>query len=255
MTISTVAGSITAAFVPYHSGEEQEFEIILYNGTPSDLTFRWRLQLGDDEWDEGLGEVPESDFAILTRIPVDALNERPVVHWEIWPEDKQFLPFARSQKIKASSLFRALQRLDWLDAEAYTLEVAPALTAKPEEKLPDLTWLDESAWPTAEEMKPADSVHTMASVDNEVDLHIEVLRSDHGTLSPGEKLEAQLKACDAYLQKALIAGHNSVYLIHGVGSGRLRLAIHKLLSDYPHVRSYRNAYHPRYGFGATEVRF
>jgi dsDNA-specific endonuclease/ATPase MutS2 len=107
-------------------------------------------------------------------------------------------------------------------------------------------------------MEPAQyslAARDVSTVDNEIDLHIEALRADYASLSSAEKLNEQLKATDAYLQRALIAGHHRVYLIHGIGSGKLRQAIHTLLADYPHVKSFRNAFHPRYGLGATEVRF
>lgn len=245
---------IQAAFVPHGSGD-QELELILINSTGVSISFRWRLRLGDKEYASGTGAVAGDDFAILTRLPLDALNDRPVISWEIWPEDKRYLPFSRDHRIKASSFFSSKRLLDALGTEAHVLEVAAKLVQKPEEKPPDLSWLDEEAWPSASEFKRVDYGRDITTVDNEIDLHIEALRKDHESLSVPDKLKVQLKSCDEYLQRALIAGHNHVYIIHGVGSGKLRQAVHNMLKDYPHVKSFANVFHPRYGFGATEVRF
>jgi len=246
---------VQAVFVPYAENELAEFELILLNTTGIGVSFRWEMRLGDEKHSSGAGEVGGDDFAMLTRLPMDALNERPSIAWEIWPEDKSYLPFSRAQRIKASSFFKSRRYVDEVDAEAHVLEVVSKLSQKPEEKEPDLTWLDEDAWPEVDAFKRVDYGHDISTVDNEVDLHIEALRKDHETLAANEKLTEQLKACDAFLQRALIAGHHHVYVIHGAGSGKLRSAIHKMLKDYPHVKSFSNAYHPRYGFGATEVRF
>jgi dsDNA-specific endonuclease/ATPase MutS2 len=44
-----------------------------------------------------------------------------------------------------------------------------------------------------------------------------------------------------------------VYLIHGLGTGRLREELHDMLRRHPRVRGFQNSHFPRYGFGATEV--
>ncbi|RQH21817.1 hypothetical protein D5R40_31195 [Okeania hirsuta] len=46
-----------------------------------------------------------------------------------------------------------------------------------------------------------------------------------------------------------------VFVIHGVGEGKLRNAIATRLIKYPEVVSFKNEFHPRYGFGATEIIF
>ncbi|WP_428409939.1 Smr/MutS family protein [Phaeodactylibacter xiamenensis] len=43
--------------------------------------------------------------------------------------------------------------------------------------------------------------------------------------------------------------------MHGIGKGKLRDSIASRLIQMPEVRSFRNEYHHRYGYGATEVIF
>ena len=64
-----------------------------------------------------------------------------------------------------------------------------------------------------------------------------------------------MRAFDQYIDQALRLDVKQVYIIHGVGDGVLKAAIHKRLETVPFVRKFHNSYHPRYGYGATEVLF
>lgn len=60
---------------------------------------------------------------------------------------------------------------------------------------------------------------------------------------------------EAFLSKAVRLGVPSVFIIHGVGKGVLKDAISQRLKQHPNVAEFRNEYHPKYGWGATEVFF
>ena len=88
-----------------------------------------------------------------------------------------------------------------------------------------------------------------------MDLHIEQLEPRYKELSIAEMLQVQLSYLQRQLQLALIHGRDRMIIIHGVGSGVLRDAVHQVLRDTPGVRSFRNEYMSKYGYGATEVLF
>ena len=88
---------------------------------------------------------------------------------------------------------------------------------------------------------------------HEIDLHIKALHADPASLSGEEMLFCQLRACEQFLQDAIMCGAGTVYIIHGVGKGRLRDEISRLLRTYREVKTFKNEYHAKYGFGATEV--
>ncbi|MBK6929627.1 MAG: Smr/MutS family protein [Saprospirales bacterium] len=46
-----------------------------------------------------------------------------------------------------------------------------------------------------------------------------------------------------------------VFIIHGVGEGKLRETIADELRRRPEVHKFKNEYHTKYGYGATEVVF
>jgi Smr domain len=95
----------------------------------------------------------------------------------------------------------------------------------------------------------------LASFDPEIDLHIAKLTSDREKKTPSEILQIQLSHMDAHLAKAVRLGVPSIFIIHGVGKGRLKNEIATRLLNHPDVKTFKNDFHPRYGWGATEVIF
>lgn len=96
-------------------------------------------------------------------------------------------------------------------------------------------------------------VHRRAHFPIDLDLHIEKIVPDPRAVKPADTLKLQLKKAEQYLFDAMEAGVPQVFLIHGLGNGRLKEEISRLLDDTDGVVSYKNEYHHKYGFGATEV--
>ena len=102
---------------------------------------------------------------------------------------------------------------------------------------------------------PVHEVFEYAKFNTEIDLHIEALRKDHKNLDAKKILEIQLKAMEDFINQALRHGVERVFIIHGLGKGKLKEAIHRTLQTQYPIKSFKNEYHPNYGFGATEVIF
>ena len=96
-------------------------------------------------------------------------------------------------------------------------------------------------------------VQAYAEFPTECDLHIEKLRPGADTLPPQEILHLQLRAAERYLDRAIQLGVPRVFIIHGIGKGRLKQDVHRLLNANSQVVRFVNEHHPRYGWGATEV--
>ena len=86
-----------------------------------------------------------------------------------------------------------------------------------------------------------------------VDLHIEKLSKESDFLSNGEKLEIQLSVFEKELDQAITNDFSTITFIHGIGSGTLKHAIHKKLSEHPHVKFYEDAEKSKFGYGATKA--
>jgi hypothetical protein len=89
-------------------------------------------------------------------------------------------------------------------------------------------------------------------LEKEVDLHIEQLLDNWSGMTNGQLLDVQLRRMQQELDGALADHLNRIVFIHGVGNGRLKAEIHKILRTYRGIR-FHDASYSRYGFGATEV--
>jgi DNA mismatch repair protein MutS2 len=69
----------------------------------------------------------------------------------------------------------------------------------------------------------------------------------------GWRVPDALSQLDKYLDEAMAAGLQQVRIIHGKGSGRLRAAVHELLTSHPQVKAYLPCNPQEGGWGATLV--
>jgi DNA mismatch repair protein MutS2 len=69
----------------------------------------------------------------------------------------------------------------------------------------------------------------------------------------GWRVSDALPHLDKYLDEAVAAGLQRVRIIHGKGSGRLRAAVHELLTSHPQVKTYMPCGLNEGGWGATLV--
>jgi DNA mismatch repair protein MutS2 len=69
----------------------------------------------------------------------------------------------------------------------------------------------------------------------------------------GQRVEEALQELDRYLDRALLAGHRQVRIIHGHGSGRLKSAVREHLRDHPAVAAHKAGGPGDGGDGATLV--
>lgn len=89
-------------------------------------------------------------------------------------------------------------------------------------------------------------------LEKEVDLHIEELMDNWSGMSNAQLLDVQLKHVQKEMDQAIAAHMRKVVFIHGVGNGRLKTEVRKLLATYTGVRIHDGSF-SRYGFGATEA--
>jgi DNA mismatch repair protein MutS2 len=69
----------------------------------------------------------------------------------------------------------------------------------------------------------------------------------------GWRVTDALPYLDKYLAGAVAAGLHRVRIIHGKGSGRLRAAVHELLTSHPQVKASMPCNPQEGGWGATSV--
>ena len=89
----------------------------------------------------------------------------------------------------------------------------------------------------------------------EIDLHVDSTRFKGGKKDEKYAIEYQLDALETALDNAVVKGKVELRVIHGIGTGKLKEEIHKVLKRHAQVKSFENTYHPRYGWGSTIVHF
>ncbi|AFM06029.1 Smr domain-containing protein [Bernardetia litoralis DSM 6794] len=155
-----------------------------------------------------------------------------------------------------NSFFRIKRTAPVLERESYLFrvegrEVQPDL---PTEKLEviDVNSLRERIIENSSKVSP----YKTETPPSEIDLHIEELSPDHYDVMTNEAIiTMQLEHFELYLDKALASNMKSIIFIHGIGTGKLRLEIHRRLSQHPHVKYYQDAYKDKFGYGATKAVF
>lgn len=250
---------IYLAFLPLRSTMEEitEFKLYLVNHLPYSLLgdftfllenrdiFRWKKQLG-----------PHS-FHPLNKIAFDKLNDSPAALFKFWVREKQegrVQHFERLLKIKPRNFFKKNCFIPLMeDVQGFVFEVVKDIPLKKEKPKGEPLTKEHFFKVEGQDAPSRVDVVIKANLPSEIDLHIDKLVKDHKDLSNREMLRIQLDRCEKYLGQAIINGFDRVYLIHGVGKGRLREEVWNILAHYDHVTGYRNEYHPRYGYGATEV--
>lgn len=89
-------------------------------------------------------------------------------------------------------------------------------------------------------------------LEKEVDLHIEELLDNWSGMNNSQLLDVQLKRVQKEMDEAIAQHMRKVIFIHGVGNGRLKTEVRRLLGTYNNVRIHDGSF-ARYGFGATEA--
>lgn len=79
-----------------------------------------------------------------------------------------------------------------------------------------------------------------ASVKNEVDLR-------------GMNVEEAIVVLDKYLDEAYLAHHQSVRIIHGIGTGALKAGLQHFFKSHHHIKTYRQGAYGEGGMGVTVV--
>ena len=93
-----------------------------------------------------------------------------------------------------------------------------------------------------------------ANVDiEEVDLHIEELIDNHSNMTPGEIMDLQMSRFTIALDGAIRNNVKKIVFIHGVGAGKLKYEITRVLNSKYSKYRYQDASFQEYGFGATMV--
>lgn len=248
--------------MPGRDGTVSRYKVWLLNDTPYEFLLECDLYTHTRDVFSLDDKIPATTALELGDFLSDDLNEGPEAFLRVQRITTAGLDTAieHTLKIKPKQFFNSLLTAPILNVLAYQLMMIDSFEQEEKSEADDL-----KAYAKQQVRKPvrqsnsipfkAFDPEALANFNPEIDLHIQNLINGYARLDKGEILRIQLQHCQRFIEKAARLGAPRVFLIHGVGEGKLREAIADQLRANPSVAKFKNEYHHKYGYGATEVIF
>lgn len=252
---------VSTAFIPKTNKHQEviEYDVFLINDSQNQIISDIKMESKD-------GAIHYNGFlnvgfaVFIGKIQKEVLENHAIILINIADVFTSGLENAKTQslKLKPKSFFSKEDVLPLFDTMGYVFK----FQADPEKKAPSESLKDFTAkmmhnkpiaTPKKQHVPHLDPIKR-AVFTNELDLHVEAITEKGQKLDPAQILHLQMAVFDRYIAEAIRLGVEKVYIVHGIGTGRLKSAIAKRLSINPYVLDFKNEYLPSYGFGATEVK-
>lgn len=256
-----VADGMWLTFLPIMIADEFGDEIVkdlklhLVNRTEMAYQFIYKQHFfGKPDFELKNSISPFEDFYLHDIVFAD-LNDSPSFDFEfslMEPDKNKADRFETSVRLKPKQLFEKIKKLQENNEATFSQRL---FDTYPDKIVEHKIELGDRAKHKGKIYDAGNARQHMESARSVIDLHIEKLTDDWRRMSNYEILSMQLKTFEKYYQLAVLHHQPSLTVIHGVGEGKLRNEIHELLKSKKEVKSFTNQYHPRYGYGATEIYF
>lgn len=260
------ADGIYLAFIPKHQQfpSAGEIDLVLLNHSDYDIYYTISLKDGRD-W------ICIQSGALRPRgqDKLDTLTPQQIDDWGVIKTDLIFFsgdsythrnPVSDQLRLKGVKFFKDATYTDDLltGKRAYIAELeileddAPAESERPFINNQDIKRMLEAKERSSFSEKKSVPHLKNQQLEKEVDLHIEELLDNWSGLSNAQLIDVQLKRMQQELDEAIGNHYQRIVFIHGVGNGRLKSEVRRILAGYKGIR-FHDASYQRYGFGATEV--
>lgn len=251
--------------MPGRDGTVTRYNAWLINDTPQEFLFEVDIYISNRDIINAEGKSAATTAQELGILLYDDLNELPEVSasFQRITTEGPGEPVQNRLKIRPKQFFNNLQTVPILNLLAHKFllfdPAAPPKTSAESEDLLNYTRQKiqpgKSSGTSNSTPFSAFNVEEFAHFVPEIDLHIENLIQGYAKLDKGEILRIQLLHFQRFLDKSVRLGVPRIFVIHGVGEGKLREAIAARLREHPEVVKFKNEFHHKYGYGATEVIF
>ncbi|MBI3744156.1 MAG: Smr/MutS family protein [Chloroflexi bacterium] len=211
-------------------------------GLPADVLTRARQNLGAGavEVERLLGEIQEQRRkAEADRVIAEVEAIRKKLERSPWqtPRDRRLSPakFQAGEMVKVEGITPSAEIITAPDERGIVQLQAGSMRLQVHQSM--VLGKDKTQRPSE---RPKIVVPKAATVGDEFWVH-------------GMRAQQAVDAVSEYIEKAALAGHARVRIIHGKGRGVLRSAIHRALGDHPLVGTFRDADDSEGGHGVTIV--
>ncbi len=245
-------------FVPGTEAADQDrfFSVLLVNNTNENILFSYYISERKEEIGINYGlMVPISKHAI------HVVKQSETDHWDhiIVSAVKYKKGFNKAKKpfhirlpFNQNTLSRSkhFKRAPLMEQDGFVFDLTEIQKKAEEAALKTVAQVQ----PKTKKEKESRKVKWYDTSDGyiEVDLHIESLIDHYSDMSNAEILEIQLSHFRNCLDEAILAEKNSIVFIHGVGKGKLKSEIIKIIESET-THTHRPGPSGKYGAGAIEV--
>lgn len=254
--------------MPGRDGTVTRYKAWMVNETNYEFILEFDLYTGTKDIIVLDDKLPASSALELGDMLYDDLNDQP----EVWAALSRITtagpdqPIEKTIKIRPKQFFNNLHTAAVLSVQTYQFllfDRFEPVAQKKEAPAHDLKAYTKQALGTRRSTRKDGNAAAYKSHDvaefaqfvPEIDLHADTLLRGHANIDKKEILRLQMAHFHGFLDKAVRLGVPRVFIIHGLGEGKLRESISKALRAHPHVTKFKNEYHHKYGYGATEVIF
>ncbi|XZF14836.1 Smr/MutS family protein [Chitinophagaceae bacterium MMS25-I14] len=253
---------IYLSFLPVFRMSEMEdivdhLKIYLLNETGHTVHYSYDVRVTDKSVFSLEGTLHPFGHLYLHKIDYADMNDQPRFHWELSTvNDANKLSTEEGVlRIRPAKLFAHVSDLLQKNEPSFNYMLIEDFRPAPPAKNEDVKKGVPLPQQAKEKPRIIRSFHQLELPRYELDLHIEQLGEHTTGLNNTEILQLQLSTLQHYLYLAIAHQQDRMIVIHGMGKGILRDAIHKVLKQVPEVSRFVNEFHGRYGFGATEIFF
>lgn len=231
------------AFFPIFNKDNDEvidaFKIYFINQDKERILFKYEARHQDQQLFYIKGDTLAFTNFYIHNVSMDVMHEAPTFKITIGKLTQEI-------KIRPKKLFQYLQDLINGDIPYYSIPVQ------------DTSWMivdKDASLPIPKHQQTNIHKYLKNKPVKEIDLHIENLVKDFSHLTNAEIIKIQLDTFKSVFNQAIMLSQPNMTVIHGVGKGTLKDAIHELLRASAEVDFYQNEWSPRYGYGATQIFF
>ena len=245
-------------------GIPEKYHIYFINDTANPVLFQIDFYLNERLEESWSDTVPAAAYLQLEELFYDELNDFPCFEIECWKistagKEKSH---RKTLKLKPKIFFKNVKTVSILQKKMHCFPVFESLNEMPDKKdsspgnLIDYTKINagnNSKKSSNYKLYKYTSPTEYAKFDPVIDLHIENLTGNAAKMTNSEIMQLQLQKFEEFLAKAIRLGVPQLFVIHGLGKGKLRDEIAERLNNNPYVIDFKNEHHPKFGWGATEV--
>jgi Domain of unknown function (DUF2027) len=239
-----------------------DLDIYLINNTPTDILYNILLKENDNYIGFDYGSCPAKSKIFLQNTSRDNISKwaQGVVQSMFHIEKGAFYynTISADFKLKSYKLLQsetAYTNLNFMEEDAFFNQlISLSAIEKHELDIPKKENIEQKV-----EVKSSPIPSKLAKFEKEdgvyeIDLHAEKIVEDYQSFSPDAIMQKQVHYFKRTLELAIAENLKSIVFIHGVGVGRLKYELKKVLDLYDDKIEHEDASILKYGVGATKVK-